>query len=179
MSGLPTDRLAEVWGVVRATARDNRLRELDAVLGGLVLIDGPPMGPGRENGAADDQSLTSRALARAILTLPAHAAAVAWLDDTPPAVDVLAALIARLPGHDAVTMAVHYSDAVKRVRDGLIVGGVDRNGLCRPVPPLVVRADIARGRLVPALDAGRSPIAAVAAAGCIVAITTWAELEVW
>lgn len=164
-----------VWGVVRgpaagATPPDDPPHGLAGL---LVVVDaGARQAVGRRvtSVAVEASATTAQAFAAAIRAAPAAADALAWLDATLPAPGTIAQLVARLGDRDAVVVATPVSDAVKRVRDGLIVGAVARDGLCRPMAPVLVRARAARRRLLPALDAGHDLFDALGVAGCTVAV---------
>jgi hypothetical protein len=174
-----------VWGIVHAAAVDAAVGEVAAVLEGVLVVGAPAMarsGPagtarqvvahgGRGNVTVlHDVGATTagRTLAAGLRALPASADVVVWFGDTTPRAATVTALAGELGSRDAVVTGTPVSDAVKRVRDGLIVGGVERDGLCRPAPPLAVAGSGPLGCLLVALDAGHDPAAALAIAGCTV-----------
>lgn len=162
-----------VWGVVRVPSPGAMPEDApDDLAGLLVVVAGtPPAGDSRVITVPIDASATAaEAFATAIRRAPTSADAVVWLDTTLPPPGTVARLAARLGDRDAVVVATPVNDAVKQVRDGLIVGGVARNGLCRPVGPVLVRARMGRERLAPALDGGNDLFAALGVAGCAVTV---------
>ncbi|HEX6257368.1 MAG TPA: hypothetical protein VFZ70_16285 [Euzebyales bacterium] len=176
MTASPHEPLAHVWGGVWAGGSDDRVGAFEGVLAGVLVV-------GRKSRPAAARptpvhGATGPAIASVIRQLPPTAASFAWLADTTPSMAALLAMCERLPGHDAVIVARPVSDAVKRVDRGMVVAGVDRGGLCRPGPPLLIRAATARDLVAPALAAGREMIAALAASGCSVAVMEPAELDV-
>lgn len=165
-----------VWGVVRVPSAGAVPTDAPRGLAGLlVVVDAgsrPAVGGRVTIVPIDASATTAQAFAAAIRAAPASAGAVAWFDATLPPPGTIAHLVARLGTRDAVVVATPVSDAVKQVRDGLIVGGVARDGLCRPAAPVLVRARAARERLLPALDDGHDPFDAFGVAGCTVAVLT-------
>lgn len=175
------DALDRVWGVVRTPALEQSgqaCRAMAAALGGLVVVDGdvsrvsPPWDAARVTAVAVPAGAADGAcLAAAIRVLPPSASAVAWCPDLPVSAEKLVDLVAELDGVDAVVTASPVTDAVKQVRDGRILRGVPRDGLCRPRPPLVVTAATALGMLR-GLDAARDPIGALSACRATVRTVT-------
>jgi hypothetical protein len=163
-----------VWGVVRVLSPGAVPEDAPDDLAGLLVVGkagAPPADDGRVVAVPIDASATeAEAFATAIRWAPASAGAVAWLDATLPPPGIIAHLAACLGARDAVVVATPVSDAVKQVRDGLVLGGLARDGLCRPVAPVLVRARVARERLVPALDDGHDLFAALGVAGCTVTV---------
>jgi 2-C-methyl-D-erythritol 4-phosphate cytidylyltransferase len=154
-----------------------RVRALDRVLAGVVVVDRGRASTTAEGTAAD--TAPWEAVATVIGQLPVTAVAFLWLGDAAaPSVAAMLAMCDRLPGRDAVIAASPVSDAVKRVTGGMIVGGVDRAGLCRPRPPLLLRATTARDPVAAALAAGEDIVAALASSGCSVAVMTPEQLGV-
>jgi hypothetical protein len=110
-------------------------------------------------------------LAAAIRHVPGDAGLVVWLEGDVPAGDWPAAvtqLASALGDHDAVLYAALVTDAVKQVHGSRIRRGVARDGLCVPVPPLLIRATVARDGLLEHLDHGHDPISALSAGGLTV-----------
>jgi hypothetical protein len=175
MTAPPSRPLAHVWGGVWTGTSDARVRQLEGALAGVLVVDRERASSAVPGAAVDGTPWT--AVAAVIRRLPATATAFAWLGDAIPSAAALRAMCDLLPGHDAVVVASPVSDAVKRVAGGMVVAGVDRAGLCRPGPPLVVRAAAARDRVVPALAAGHDVVAALATSGCAVTVMEPAELD--
>lgn len=169
-----------VWGVVRVRSGTAVPDDPPRGLAGLVVV--ADAGAPRADGGTvvtvtvAASATTAQAFAAGIRAAPASADAVAWLDATLPPPGAVARLVARLADRDAVVVATPVSDAVKQVRDGLIVGGVPRDGLCRPTAPVLVRAGVAR-RLLPALDDRDDLFEALGVAGCTVAVIALGEGE--
>ncbi len=160
------------WGVLTLTAPGaSRLaqhrRALSACLDGLVAVPagvrGPAPVPLRFGGILG-------ALVTGLTSVPRHVERIALLDER--ALDSLGVepvleMISWLDDdHAAVVRAVPVTDALKRVRDGAVVGGIDRAGLYVPQPPHIIR----REALDAALD-GTADLLRVAAdpAGLLVA----------
>lgn len=112
-----------------------------------------------------------RAFAAGIRRLPPDAAAVVWLDSETAADRATIGRLATAVGQrDAAMVAAPVTEAVKRVVDGHVAGGVDRHGLCVPRAPVLVKAAPARARLLAALDDRHDPVGAVVVAALRVAI---------
>lgn len=143
-------------------------------LGGVITVGGTAPAWATLAVPADPMVTDGWCLAAALRALPSTAAALAWCTLAAPAVSSVgvADLWRRIGTSDAVMAASLVTDAVKQVRDGRIHRGVDRDGLCVPMPPVVVRTP-APQRLLTALDAGHDPIAAIAAAHLDVRIVQW------
>ena len=167
------DPSAAVWGAVRGgppgpalSAAD--LRGLAAPLAGLVVV-GCELPPGALRGVRVPIGASDGdCLAAAIRELPPEADLLAWGGDVVPPdawATAIAQLSAQLGDRDAAVFSVAVTDAVKHVRDGRIRGGVARDAICRPVPPIVVRAAAARAALLASLGHGRDPIPALCASG--------------
>ena len=84
-------------------------------------------------------------LATGLRSVPADVERVAYLDagvlDSLGLEPVLRMISWLDQDHAAVVRAVPVTDALKTVRDGRIVGSVDRSGLYAPQPPHIVRRD--------------------------------------
>lgn len=169
----PTDLSPGTWGVLRTgppcpTPAERHLRALGDALGGLVAVGSgfPRVATARV--PVPPEATTADCLAAGIRRVPRTAQLIAWLDGGVPAPDwpaAIAALSAELGSCAAALFAVPVTDAVKLVRDGRIAHGVGRDGLCAPVPPVVIRADVARDVLLARLDGGEDPIVALSAGG--------------
>lgn len=149
-------------------------RSLATALGGLVTV-------GSEFPAASTLAVqlqrhatAAECLAAGIRELPSSAHTVVWFDGHAPAVDTATAvteLSAQIAGCDAVLFAVPVSEAIKDVAaDGLVRRNVPREGLCVPVPPIVMNAAVARTGLLELLDLGHDPVAALSVGGLAVRI---------
>jgi hypothetical protein len=100
--------------------------------------------------------------------LPPAASMLAWFDGVVPAANWPAAiteLSSELGRYDAALFAAPVTDAVKQVHGRRIRRGIAREGLCVPVPPLLIRAPVARNGLLEHLDRGQDPISALSASG--------------
>lgn len=160
------------WGVLTLTAPGaarlaQHRRALSGFLDGLVAVPagvrGVAAAPLRPRGILG-------ALVDGLSSVPRDAERIALLDDR--ALDSLGVepvleMISWLDDdHAAVVRAAPVTDALKRVADARILGGVERAGLYVPQPPHIIRRDA----LDAALD-GRVDLARVAAdpAGLLVA----------
>lgn len=167
-----------IWGVVRTGPpspglHDTHIRGLATALGGLVAVGSEF--PDASTLAVTLQAHASEAecLAAAIRRLPSSASMLAWFDgivppDTWPA--AVTELASELGERDAAVFAAPVTDAVKQVRGGRIRRGVPRDGLCVPVPPLLVRASAARRNLLEHLERGADPISALGVSGLTVQV---------
>jgi hypothetical protein len=168
-------RVAGVWAALRTEPLTEPLTDalgtngvaLAAGLDGVIAVgaDAPSWATAAVPMGAGDTD--AQCLAAAIRGLPAAALGLAWCDArrlTAGSVGQIAELWQRIDGSDAAVEAAPVTDAIKEVRDGRIRRGVDRDGLCVPAPPVVLRNSAALGRLLAALDAGHDPVAALAAA---------------
>jgi hypothetical protein len=174
-----TDPRPGTWGVLRTgpptpQVPETHARSLATTLGGLVTV-------GSEFPAASTLAVQLRrhataaeCLAAGIRELPSTAHTVVWFDGHAPAVDTATAvheLATRINGSDAALFAVPVSEAVKDIApDGRVVRNVPREDLCVPVPPIVIRASIAREGLLELLDLGHDPVAALCVGGLAVRI---------
>jgi 2-C-methyl-D-erythritol 4-phosphate cytidylyltransferase len=149
------------------------VRVLATALGGLVAVgsefpDASTMGVRLQSHATEAQCL-----AAAIRRLPATAGMLAWFDGVAPVIDwpaAIAELSSELGIYDAALFAAPVTDAVKQVQGDRICRGVARDGLCVPVPPLLLRATVARNGLLEHLDHGEDPISALSASGLTVRV---------
>jgi hypothetical protein len=147
------------------------VRVLATALGGLVAVgsefpDASTLAVNLQAHATEGECL-----AAAIRRLPAAATMLAWFDGVVPPASWPAAiteLSAELGRYDAALFAASVTDAVKEVHGGRIRRGVVRDGLCVPVPPLLIRAPVARDGLLEHLDRGEDPISALSASGLTV-----------
>ena len=153
---------------------ETHARSLATALGGLVSV-------GSEFPAASTAAVRLRhhasaaeCLAAGIREVPSSADTVVWFDVHVPAIDTSTAvdeLSTQLDGCDAALFALPVSEAVKDVADdGRVRRNVPRDGLCRPVPPIVIRAPVARDGLLELLDVGHDPVAALCVGGLTVRI---------
>jgi len=175
MDAAPSHPPIVMWGVVRAGAADLLPATVPAGLAGLLVVADHAVEPRTHGGPVtvvrvQAPATAAGAFAAAIRAAPAAADAVAWFDGALPTSRVIERLAAGLGTRDAVVVASPISDAVKQVRGGLVVGGVRRDGLCRPTVPVLVRASVARERLLPALAAAHDVFDALAVAGCAVTV---------
>jgi hypothetical protein len=147
------------------------VRVLATALGGLVAVgsefpDASTLAVNLQAHATEGECL-----AAAIRRLPSAASMLAWFDGVVPAANWPAAiteLSAELGRYDAALFAAPVTDAVKEVRRGRIRRGIVREGLCVPLPPLLIRAPVARDGLLEHLDRGEDPISALSASGLTV-----------
>jgi len=174
-----TDPRPGTWGVLRTgppspQVPETHARSLATKLGGLVTV-------GSEFPAASTLAVQLRrhatsaeCLAAGIRELPSTAHTVVWFGGHAPAVDTataVAELSTQIDGCDAALFAVPVSDAIKDVAmDGRVIRNVPREGLCVPVPPIVIRATVARDGLLELLDLGHDPVAALSVGGLAVRI---------
>lgn len=166
------ERLAGVWGAIRVAADEPAaapdLSALHAALAGVVVVGAPAGFEVPSTRSVPGRFAAGSGLAAALRRVPSDAVGLAWLDTRWADVDATAAvakLWRRTGPCDAVVVAGPVTDAIKQVRDGRIVRNIDRDALCVPVPPIVLRLATARDRLLAALDADHEPVAALAAAG--------------
>jgi 2-C-methyl-D-erythritol 4-phosphate cytidylyltransferase len=155
------------------TLPETHVRVLATALGGLVAVgsefpDASTMGVRLQSHATEAQCL-----AAAIRQLPATAGMLAWFDGVAPVIDwpaAIAELSSELGIYDAALFAAPVTDAVKQVQGDRICRGIARDGLCVPVPPLLLRATVARNGLLEHLDHGEDPISALSASGLTVRV---------
>lgn len=175
----PSDPRGGIWGVLRTgpptpQVPETHARSLATTLGGLVTV-------GSEFPAASTLAVqlqrhatAAECLAAGIRELPSTAHTVVWFDGHAPAVDTATAvheLATQIHGCDAALFAVPVNEAVKDVTaGGQVLRNVPREGLCVPVPPIVIRASIARQALLVLLDLGHDPVAALCVGGLAVRI---------
>lgn len=178
-----------VWGLlIRSAAADSPLdpdvaEDLGARLDGLVEVmaeegDGTPASSGPPDPDARGRiaagpvglDLDLAAVGRSGLEqVPDDASAALVVDDRTlqelGARGVMAFIDHLAPDIDAVVRAVPVTDALKRVADGRVVGGVEREGLFAPGLPQVLRHPApASGRTVRFVtDEGRAVAVVVAA----------------
>jgi hypothetical protein len=173
-----TDPPLSIWGVLRTgppspTLPESHVRVLATALGGLVAVgsefpDASTLGVRLQAHATEAQCL-----AAAIRQLPPAASLLAWFDGVVPATDwpaAIAELSSELGMADAALFAAPVTDAVKQVQGGRIRRGVVRDRLCVPVPPILLRATVARNGLLEHLDNGEDPISALSASGLTVRV---------
>lgn len=149
------------------------MRGLATALAGLVAV-------GSEFPDASTLAVRLRAhateaecLAAAIRRVPSTVGMLAWFDGIVPAVEWPAAVLelsSELGAHDAALFAAPVTDAVKQVQGGRIRRGVVRDGLCVPVPPILIRTAVARQELLAHLDRGEAPIPALSASSLSVRV---------
>ncbi|MBW3604712.1 MAG: hypothetical protein KY460_07330 [Actinobacteria bacterium] len=164
-------RLAGVWGAIRVgteePAASPDISPLTAALAGVVVVGAPAGFEMPSTRSVPGRFAAASGLAAALRHAPSDAVGLAWLDTRSSDGDAIAAvaeLWRRTGPCDAAVVAGPVTDAIKQVRDGRIVRNVDRDDLCVPVLPIVLRIATARDRLLAALDADHEPIAALAAA---------------
>lgn len=171
-----TDAPLGIWGVLRTgppspTLPETHVRVLATALGGLVAVGSEF--PDASTLAVDLQAHATEAecLAAAIRQLPPAVSMLAWFDCAVPAANwpaAIAELSSELGRCDAALFAAPVTDAVKQVHGRRIRRGIARDGLCVPVPPLLIRAPVARNGLLEHLDRGQDPISALSASGSTV-----------
>lgn len=174
-----TDPRPGTWGVLRTGPPSPRLPETHASqlatsLGGLVTVGSKFPAASTLAVELRHHATAAECLAAGIREVPSSAHTVVWFDRHAPAVDsatAVAELATRLDGCDAVLLAAPVSDAIKDVSaDGRVTRNVPREGLCVPVPPIVIRAAVARDGLLELLDLGYDPVAALSVGGLSVRI---------
>lgn len=175
MDTAPSQPPMAVWGVVRVGATDPLPANVPPGLAGLLVVVDHAVPPPAHRGPVtvvrvQAPATAARTFAAAIRAAPAAADAVAWFDGALPTSRAIGRLAAGLGARDAVVVASWISDAVKQVKGGLVVGGVPRDGLCRPTVPVLVRATVARERLLSALAGTHDVFDALSIAGCAVAL---------
>jgi hypothetical protein len=175
MDTAPSQPPMAVWGVVRAGAADPLPADVPPTLAGLLVVVDHAVPPPPHRGPVTvvrvhAPATAARAFAAAIRAAPAAADAVAWFDGALPTSRAIERLVAGLGTRDAAVVASSISDAVKQVQGGLVVGGVPRDGLCRPTVPVLVRAAVARERLLSALAGAHDVFDALSIAGCAVGL---------
>lgn len=161
-----------MWGAIRIVAGESAaapdVSALHAALAGVVVVGAPAGFEMPSTRTVPGRFAAGTGLAAALRSVPSAAVGLAWLDTRRADVDAMAAvteLWRRTGPCDAAAVAGPVTDAIKQVRDGRIVRNVDRNDLCVPVPPIVLRLATARERLLAELDADHEPVAALSAAG--------------
>ena len=136
------------WGVLSLAGLDaarlaQHRRELSGYLDGLVAVSDDdlriPLHPSLHYGKV------LGTLVAGLSSVPTDAERIAYLDSRAlgslgiePVVEMMSWLD---DDHAAVVRAVPVTDALKRVEDGTVVGGVERAGLYVPQPPHVYRRD--------------------------------------
>lgn len=168
-----TRRFDGLWGAICASAAttasvDGDPEALVGALSGLIAVGASRPDVPAVSVADPPAPTDGRRLAAAIRVLPASAAGLVWFGGVLSDMRTVSDLWTGIAAADAAVTAAPVTDAIKRVRDGRIRGGVPRAGLCVPTVPLAIQADAARSRLLPALDAGHDPVAALAVAGLVV-----------
>ena len=166
-----TDPSLGIWGVLRtgppsAVVPDTHVRLLATSLGGLVAVGSEFPDASTLMVRLQAHATEAQCLAAAIRRLPPTADMIAWFDGVVPAVDWPAAvteLSSHLGARDAALFGAPVTDAVKQVQGGRIRRGVVRDGLCVPLPPILIRATAARDGLLEHLDRGEDPIWALGA----------------
>lgn len=167
-----------IWGVLRTGPPSPRVPENDAraladALGGLVAVGSEFPAASTVAVELQHHATPGRCLAAGLRELPPSADVVVWFGGRPPDDDATVAvreLCERLEGCDAALFAMPVTEAIKDVRDRRIRQNVPREGLCVPVPPLVVRASVARSGLLELLDLGHDPMAALSVGGLTVEV---------
>lgn len=167
------DETTGLWVAIRSSAPptpgvDAGGAALPAELDGVVAVGAATLAWATLTVPADASAADGPCLAAALRALPPTASGLAWCTSHAE-VTAIGALWRQIGTCDAVMAATPVTDAVKQVRDGRIRRGLDRDGLCVPTPPVVVRVP-PPWRLLAALDAGHDPIAAIAEAHLAVGI---------
>ena len=171
-----TDAPLDIWGVLRTgppspTLPEMHVRVLATALDGLVAVGSEFPDASTLAVTLQAQATEGECLAAAIRRLPPAVSMLAWFDGVVPPANWPAAiteLSSELGSCDAALFAAPVTDAVKQVQGGRICRGVARDGLCVPVPPLLIRAPVARNGLLEHLDRGEDPISALSASGLTV-----------
>jgi hypothetical protein len=177
-TSLLTDPHPGLWGVLRTgppspRVPENHARSLATALGGLVTVGSEFPAASTVAVQLQHHATPGECLAAAIRELPSSADTVVWFDGHTRGFDPAIAvteLSSQLGRCDAALFAVPVSEAVKDVRDNRITRNVPREGLCVPVPPIVIRASVARSGLLELLDIGHDPVAALSVGGLAVKI---------
>lgn len=167
-----------IWGVLRTgppspTVPETHARSLATALGGLLTVGSEFPDASTLAVQLATHATAAQCLAAAIRELPLSADTLVWFDDVVPGIEsarAIAELSTQLGACDAALFAVPITDAVKQVRSGRIERGIDREGLCVPVPPIVIRAAVARTGLLELLDHGHDPVAALSVGGLSVRV---------
>jgi 2-C-methyl-D-erythritol 4-phosphate cytidylyltransferase len=149
------------------------VRVLATALGGLVAVGSEFPAASTLGVQLQSHATEAQCLAAAIRQVPPTAGMLAWFDGVAPAVDwpaTIAELSSELGMYDAALFAAPVTDAVKQVQNGRIRRGLAREGLCVPVPPLLLRTTVARLELLEHLEHGEDPISALSASGLAVRV---------
>jgi hypothetical protein len=166
------------WGVLRLSAPGaarlaQHRRTLSAFLDGLVAVPAPVRvhAPVRAPGLrAHGFEGTLGALVAGLSSVPRGVERIAFLDErvldslgVEPVIDMISWLD---EDHAAVVRAVPVTDALKRVEDGTVMGGVERAGLFLPQPPHIIRREALDSALGGAtVPASADPAGLLVAAG--------------